>query len=67
MMSHEVIIELIAATTTKTGLQVRCDLDDDLYPKGIKVPDKDIKGLALTRHDFHGDWNYPLSPQAVHA
>lgn len=64
LVSHEVIVELIAATTTKTGLHVRCDLDDNLYPKGIKIPDKEMAGLALMRHDFHGEWNYTIHPQA---
>ena len=63
LVSHEVIVELIAATTTRTGLRVRCELDHTLYAKGVKVPDKDMAGLALIRHDFHGEWNYTLSPQ----
>jgi hypothetical protein len=72
LTSHEVIIETIAATSTKTGLTVRAVLDTGTYPKGIKISDKDMKDFEanhLTRHDFHGDWNYTLTagdgPQAT--
>lgn len=64
LTSHEVIIETIAATTTKTGLTVRAVLDTGTYPKGIKISDRDMKAFEadhLTRHDFHGDWNYTLT------
>src|SRR5688500_7637815 len=64
LTSHEVIIETIAATSTKTGLTVRAVLDTGTYPKGIKISDKDMKDFEanhLTRHDFHGDWNYTLT------
>lgn len=64
LVSHEVMVELIAATTTKTGLHVRCELDHEPYAKGLKVPDKAMLDLALTRHDFHGEWNYTLTPKA---
>ena len=62
--SHEVIIETIAATTTKTGLKVRAVLDTGIYPKGIKIPDKEMKKFEAThlaRHEFHGDWNYTIA------
>jgi Rhodopirellula transposase DDE domain len=62
LVSHKVIVQLIAATTTKTGLEVRCQLDQNTYPAGIKVSDFDIKAVNLTRHDFHGEWNYTVSP-----
>lgn len=61
--SHEVIIETIAATTTKTGLTVRAVLDTSTYPKGIKISDKEMKKFEAThlaRHEFHGDWNYTM-------
>jgi len=70
LTSHEVIVETIAATTTTTGLTVHAQLDTATYPTGIKIPDKDIKTLAdkhiLTRHEFHGEWNYTLHPQPRH-
>jgi Rhodopirellula transposase DDE domain len=71
LTSHEVIVETIAATTTRTGLTVRAELDDAEYPKGIKIPDKQVKALEtkgiLARHEFHGEWNYTLNPQPRHA
>jgi hypothetical protein len=65
LISHQVIVQLIAATTTKTGLKVRCELDQNTYPAGIKVSDADMDTLSLTRHDFHGEWNYTLSPKGL--
>ena len=63
--SHEVIVQTIAATTTRTGLTVAAELDPGHYPKGIKIPDRQMKDLeqqALRRHQFHGEWNYDLIP-----
>jgi hypothetical protein len=65
LISHQVIVELIAATTTKTGLTVRCQLDPNTYPAGIKVPDAELQAVNLTRHDFHGEWNYTINPKAL--
>jgi Rhodopirellula transposase DDE domain len=61
--SHETVVQLIAATTTRTGLAVRAELDDTNYPAGIKISDRQMAALPLTRHDFHGDWNYTLRPE----
>ena len=65
--SHEVIVSTIAATTTRTGLAVHAELDTADYPKGIKIPDQQMKDLetskTLVRHDFHGEWNYTLNPR----
>ncbi len=55
-------MQLIAATTTKAGLKVRCELDPNSYPAGIKVSDAELQAVNLRRHDFHGEWNYTLSP-----
>ena len=64
LTSHEVIVNTIAATTTRTGLKVHAELDTGSYPKGIKIPDREMKALeqagTLVRHAFHGDWNYTL-------
>jgi hypothetical protein len=60
--SHETVVQLIAATTTRTGLAVRAELDDGHYPSGIKVSDAQMAALPLDRHEFHGDWNYTLRP-----
>jgi hypothetical protein len=66
LTSHEVIIETIAATTTRTGLTVQAELDTGDYPKGIKIPDWEMQNLekqkVLQRHRFHGEWNYCLIP-----
>jgi transposase len=62
LISHEVIINLIAATTSKTGLAVKSGLDPNRYPSGIKVTDKQMAELRLRRDAFHGDWNYSLLP-----
>jgi len=62
LISHEVIINLIASTCTKSGLKVQCELDVNKYPKGQKVTDQEMKKLRITPHEFHGEWNYALSP-----
>ena len=63
LTSHEVIVNTIAATTTRTGLTVRAGLDPGSYDTGIKVSDEQMAGLPLDRHDWHGDWNYTLHPE----
>ncbi len=62
LVSHEVIINLIASTTTKTGLKIRAGLDSGHYPTGITVTDEELAALNLKRADFHGEWNYKLLP-----
>lgn len=60
LVSHETIVNLIAATTTRKGLKVRAELDSSLYPKGIKVTDKELKAIQIKRDEFHGEWNYSI-------
>jgi Rhodopirellula transposase DDE domain len=63
LVSHETIVDLIGATTTRTGLTVHAELDQGSYPLGVNVPDKDLAAVPLQRHDWHGDWNYtPANP-----
>jgi transposase len=62
LMSHDIIIELIANTTTRAGLKIRAELDTAPYPTGTKVSDEDLAAINLKRHKFHGDWNYALLP-----
>lgn len=62
LVSHEVIIKLIANTTTKTGLKIRAGLDTGNYPTGITVTDEELAALNLKRANFHGEWNYKLLP-----
>jgi transposase len=63
LVSHETIVNLIAATTTKTGLKVTCELDQCVYPSGIKVSKKEMGEINLRRDAFHGEWNYTISPR----
>ena len=63
LVSLYVAIALIANTTTKKGLSISCDLDPDLYPKGIKVSDAEMASLNITRDVFHPEWNYKISPR----
>jgi len=67
LLSHQVIVQLIAATTTKTGLEVRCELDPNSYPAGIKISDDELNAMNIVRHDFHGDWNYTIRPKQTHS
>ena len=62
LVSHEVIIQLIANTKTQAGLKIRAELDAGRYPTGIKVTDAELATLNLHRADFHGEWNYTLLP-----
>ena len=63
LISLETVVELIASTTTRTGLTVRCELDTRNYPKGIKVSDAEMKALNITGDPFHPEWNYTISPR----
>jgi hypothetical protein len=62
LVSHEVIVQLIGATTTETGLGVCCEIDANLYPKGVQVTDDEMQTINITRADFHGEWNYTIAP-----
>jgi hypothetical protein len=61
--SHQTVVNLIANTTTTTGLTVRCELDPNCYPTKIKLTKQQKTSIPITRHDFHGDWNYTIRPQ----
>ena len=61
LVSYRVIVELISATTTSTGLTVRCELDTGQYPKGIAVSDAEMAAINIKRAEFHGEWNYTIS------
>ena len=58
LISHEVIVNLIASTKTRSGLKVRAELDNADYPKGTLVPDEDFDAIKIDRDNFRGDWNY---------
>ena len=63
LTSHEVVVDLIGATTTRTGLQVHAELDPGIYETKVKIGDEQMAAIALDRHDFHGEWNYTLHPE----
>lgn len=61
LRSHATIVNLIASTTTESGLEVRSALDNNTYEKGRKVSDEEMEALRIRRHRFHGDWNYTIA------
>jgi hypothetical protein len=63
LLSLLVIIQLIASATTKTGLKILCEVDRNLYPKGIKVSDQEMETLKIKRDKFHPEWNYKIEPR----
>ncbi len=63
LTSRLAVVELIAATTTGTGLKVECELDTTDYPKGLKVTDAEMDAVAITGDHFHPEWNYTISPR----
>jgi hypothetical protein len=62
LVSYRVIVDLISATTTKTGLTVRWERDPVLYPKGIVVSDAEMMAINLVRNELHTEWNYMIQP-----
>ena len=60
---QKVIIQLICATTTDTGLTITCDIDQNIYPIGIEVSDAELVAVWIQRDTFQGDWNYTISPR----
>ena len=62
LVSHEVIVNLIGATTTRTGLTVQAERDLGTYPTKVQVSDEEMAALHLTPHAFHGEWNYTIAP-----
>lgn len=59
----EIIVSLIGSTKTDTGLMVRCVVDQNDYPRGIKIDDAELESLNLTANEWHGEWNYVIAPQ----
>ena len=60
--SDQTVVNLVGAFTTTTGLKVHAELDDHNYPTGIRISDADMQALPLCRHEWHGEWNYSLTP-----
>jgi hypothetical protein len=67
LVSLDVIIKMIAATTTAEGLTVHCELDENPYEKGRKVSDEEMAAINLAVDDFHGEWNYTVRPRPSHS
>ena len=65
LVSHEVVVNLIGATTTRTGLRVQSQLDTNRYPAGRTVSDDELEAIYLRRDSFHGEWNYSLLPRVA--
>jgi transposase len=64
LVSREVVVNLIGHTTTKTGLEIRSELDENRYPTGREITDQQMESLALKREQFHGEWNYTIKPRS---
>ena len=64
LVSHQVIVSLIAATCTTKGLTVHCEIDENTYPKGQKVSKAEYAKINIQHHEFHGEWNYTVSPNS---
>jgi len=60
LISHEVIVNLIAATTTQKGLKIEAEIDRNIYTKGIHVHEEELEKLHIERASFHGEWNYTI-------
>jgi hypothetical protein len=63
LIDRATIVSLIGSTKTENGLKIRCELDTHTYPKGIKISDDQMKQVKIKRHQFHGDWNYTITPK----
>jgi hypothetical protein len=63
LVSYQAIVQLIAATIARTGLNVKSEIDTAIYPPGIKVTDRDMAAINITPHAFHGEWNYTIAPK----
>ncbi len=63
LVSYQAIVQLIASTTTRTGLNVKCGIDKNLYPSGIKVSEEEMATINISPHAFHGEWNYTIAPR----
>ena len=63
LVSFETVVNMISATTTKSGLKIKAFLDINNYEKGVKISDKQMKRLNLNPHNLHSRWNYTISPR----
>jgi hypothetical protein len=63
LITRETVVKLIANTKTKKGLEIKSMLDENEYEKGIKITDEEIEKINIQKEEFHGEWNYTISPQ----
>jgi hypothetical protein len=63
LTSHQVVVDLIGATTTRNGLRVRAEIDYGIYPTSVKISEAEMASISLMPHPFHGEWNYTIVPQ----
>lgn len=63
LTSHQVVVDLIGATTTRQGLRVHAEIDNGLYPTKVKISDAQMAAVSLMPHPFHGEWNYTILPR----
>ena len=63
LIDQKTVLELIGNTKTQKGLEIIAVLDENVYQKGIKVPDEDMDALHIIKNDFYGEWNYTIKPQ----
>ncbi len=63
LVSHEVVVQLIGATTTEKGLRIQAEIDPKSYPLKKKISAQQLAEVQITRHDFHGEWNYSIKPR----
>ena len=62
LLDMAMVVNLIGNTKTQVGLEVRCVVDEGSYAKGIKISDKELASFNITKHAFHGEWNYIIRP-----
>ena len=65
LVSRLAVVDLITATTTKTGLTVQCELDENTYAKGVKVSDEQMEALNIEKDAWHPEWNYTIKPRRL--
>jgi hypothetical protein len=63
LVSRAVIVNLIGNTKTRTGLTIKAELDENMYPTGLKVSDEELAAIRIKSDKFHGDWNYTILPR----
>jgi hypothetical protein len=66
LVSHQTVVQLIGSTTTRTGLNVKCAIDPNTYPAGLKVSNQEMATINMTPHKFHGEWNYTIARKPSH-